>query len=166
VPRAYPGELRLRQDVSSSMQTTKAPSIFSGLVTDLLSSYSTLTSQLYKNIMIVRLRNALLTGTLAHQIVAQSNCTQSSSPVDLTWHAPNATSINNLASVVNGSGVGGFIFNGSITPASVPYLTYNWCNMPHVRAKEYPRVSQEYTLEYVEIVRPVFFLCKTLWPIL
>ena len=140
------------------MQRSQLPSLLSGLLAYLLTSFDTLTSQLYQNRMIIRLRDALLVGSLTDHAVAQSKCTQSSSPVDLTWHPPNATNINNLGYVVNGSGINGFIFNSSITPASASYSTYNWCNMPHVRAKEYPRAPQEYTLEYVEVVGGRHFL--------
>ena len=70
--------------------------------------------------------------------------------VDLNWHPPNATAINSLANVINGTGVYGFVFNSSITPGS--YADYNWCNMPHVRSKEYPKANVEYELEYVEVV--------------
>ena len=136
------------------MLGTKAPSIFSGLLTDLLTSYNTFVSQLYQNIMVIRLRNALFAVPFAHSVVSQSNCSTASGPVDLTWHAPNATNINDLGYVVNGTGIDGFVFNTSITPASVSYSTYNWCNMPHVRAKEYPKAPQGYTLAYLEIVGP------------
>lgn len=71
--------------------------------------------------------------------------------VDLGWHAPNATAINNLTQVVDGSGVYGFIYNESYTPAD-EYGTYNWCNMPHVRKEEYKVPSAEYKLQYVEVV--------------
>lgn len=74
------------------------------------------------------------------------------SAVDLAWHAPSATEINNLTQVIGGSGVYGFIFNSSTTPAH-GYGTYNWCNMPHVRATEYKKPSSEYQLQYVELVR-------------
>jgi 2-phosphoxylose phosphatase len=131
----------------------RAPSILSGLLTDLLTSYSSLTAQLYDNIMVMRLRDALFWGSVVHQVAAQANCSSSSAgPVDLTWHAPNATNINNLATVVNGTGVYGFIFNNSVTPASTSYGTYNWCNMPHVRRTEYVQAPSEYTLEYVEVI--------------
>jgi acid phosphatase len=73
--------------------------------------------------------------------------------VDLAWHAPNSSAINNLTAVVNGTGVYGFIFNSSATPKGVPYSTYNWCNMPHVRTQEYPPAPSGYKLEYVELVR-------------
>ena len=101
--------------------------------------------------MFIRLRDAVLLGS-AHQVVAQANCSQGSSSVDLTWHAPNATNMNSLAYAVNGTGIDGFIFNSSTTPASTSYSTYNWCNMPHVRRQEYQRAPQGYTLEYVELV--------------
>ncbi len=105
--------------------------------------------------MLLRLRDGLLLGTLATEVLSQ-NCSQPSSPADLTWHPPNATDVNNLEHVVNGTGIDGFIFNSSITPATTSYGTYNWCNMPHVRAKEYPRAPQNYKLEYVEIVCGTF----------
>ena len=41
--------------------------------------------------------------------------------VDLSWHAPVASNINNLNSVINGTGTYGFIFNSSVLPAGVPY---------------------------------------------
>ena len=82
---------------------------------------------------------------------ASARCGSTAS-VDLSWHAPQSTIINNLTSVVNGTGIYGYIFDSSITPASVPYSTYNWCNMPHVRAQEYPPAPSGYKLEYVELV--------------
>jgi hypothetical protein len=71
--------------------------------------------------------------------------------VSLEWHAPNATVINNLTQVVGGSGVYGYIYNSSNTPAAA-YGLYNWCNMPHVRATEYKKSPSEYKLQYVEVV--------------
>jgi len=50
-------------------------------------------------------------------------------------YPPASTNINNLTYVFNGSGAPG-IFNSSTTPNS-QYGTYNWCNMPHVRQREY-----------------------------
>jgi hypothetical protein len=73
-------------------------------------------------------------------------------PVDLAWYPPNATAINNLDSVLKSSGVYGFVYNSSTNPKNVPYGTYNWCNMPHVRKTEYVKPSKEYKLKYVEIV--------------
>ncbi|KAF2271060.1 histidine acid phosphatase-like protein [Lojkania enalia] len=72
--------------------------------------------------------------------------------VDLTWHSPEKTWINDLSEVLNGTGTHDFIFNGSMLPPGVQYGTYNWCNMPHVRAKEYPVAKSEYQLEYVEVI--------------
>ncbi|EKG11543.1 hypothetical protein MPH_11036 [Macrophomina phaseolina MS6] len=68
------------------------------------------------------------------------------------WHPPNSTWITDLGQVINGTGVHGFVFNSSRLPDGVPYGTYNWCNMPHVRASEYPRASDEYQLQYVEVI--------------
>ena len=73
--------------------------------------------------------------------------------VDITWHAPKSTAINNESSLTSGTGVYGFVFNSSVTPAGVAYDTYNWCNMPHVRRQEYGIASSGYKLEYVEVVR-------------
>ncbi|KAF2110199.1 histidine acid phosphatase-like protein [Lophiotrema nucula] len=72
--------------------------------------------------------------------------------VDLNWHAPKRTWVNDLDQVINGTGTHGFIYGGSTLPRGTPYGTYNWCNMPHVRAQEYPRASQEFQLEYVEVI--------------
>jgi 2-phosphoxylose phosphatase len=70
---------------------------------------------------------------------------------NLAWYAPNTTAITNLTTVLNGTGVFGFIFNTSNTPDH-EYGIYNWCNMPHVRRQEYPVPSADYRLKYVEII--------------
>ncbi|KAJ9143367.1 Phosphoglycerate mutase-like protein [Pleurostoma richardsiae] len=80
-----------------------------------------------------------------------SSSTTMSLSVDLSWHAPAQTFINNLTSVINGQGVYGFIYNTSDTPGS-EYGTYNWCNMPHVRKTEYVKPSSDYELAYVELI--------------
>lgn len=73
--------------------------------------------------------------------------------VDLSWHPPKKTQINDLNAVIHGTGVfGGYIFNSSQDPSGVSYGTYNWCNMPHVRKEEYIIPPKEYQLEYVELV--------------
>ncbi|OLN86162.1 Counting factor 60 [Colletotrichum chlorophyti] len=71
--------------------------------------------------------------------------------VDLTWHAPARTEVNNLTAVINGKGVWGFIYDTSDTPDD-KYGQYNWCNMPHVRKTEYVKPSDEYELKYVELI--------------
>lgn len=71
--------------------------------------------------------------------------------VDLSWHAPSRSRVNNLTAALTDSGVYGFIFNSSVTPDD-EYGTYNWCNMPHVRRAEYERAPAEYRLRYVEVV--------------
>jgi hypothetical protein len=78
--------------------------------------------------------------------------------VDLKWYPPSDTQINNLTSVLNGEGIYGFIFNTSQTPDE-KYGTYNWCNMPHARKKEYAKPSKEYDLRYVEVVSKGRFPC-------
>ncbi|PGH13163.1 hypothetical protein AJ80_06408 [Polytolypa hystricis UAMH7299] len=77
--------------------------------------------------------------------------TQHVRAVDVSWHAPSATEINDLDRVLNGTGVYGFIFDSSKNP-NKDYGQYNWCNMPHVRKREYPRASKEYELQYVEVI--------------
>ena len=72
--------------------------------------------------------------------------------IDLGWYSPNATWINNLSDVINGTGTHGFQFGGSQLADGVPYGTYNWCNMPHVRKQEYPMPGNGYVLKYVEVV--------------
>lgn len=79
-----------------------------------------------------------------------------SGPVDLSWYSPAQTMVNNLSTVLNGSGIYDFVFNSSSTPSDLPYSTYNWCNMPHVRAKEYQVPDKDYQLQYVELVRYSF----------
>ncbi|KIV80314.1 hypothetical protein PV11_07825 [Exophiala sideris] len=119
-----------------------------GLITDFLTSFDVFLGQLWQNNMVIRIRNALFLGSVAHQVAAQ--CSQTSS-VDLTWHAPNQTNINNLSFVVNGTGSEG-VYNTSATPATTAYSTYNWCNMPHVRRQEYHAAPSGYNLVYVELV--------------
>ncbi len=87
---------------------------------------------------------AAIAASLAHPSKADTK-------VDLGWHAPNATEINDLTKVIAGEGVYGFIYNSSTTPADL-YGSYNWCNMPHVRATEYKKPPSEYKLQYVEVV--------------
>ncbi|TPX09855.1 uncharacterized protein E0L32_008877 [Thyridium curvatum] len=70
--------------------------------------------------------------------------------VDLKWHAPAASKVNNLTQVLTGNGVYDFIFDTSKTPDD-KYGVYNWCNMPHVRKTEYVKASDEFELQYVEV---------------
>lgn len=102
--------------------------------------------------------------SVAMSLVAGSHVTtlcNSSAAVSLCWYAPNLTEVNDLTSVINGTGVYGYTFNGSITSAGVAYDTHNWCNMPHVRAQQYQVASSGYKLEYVELVRePIAFQPK------
>ncbi|KAF2132076.1 histidine acid phosphatase-like protein [Dothidotthia symphoricarpi CBS 119687] len=74
------------------------------------------------------------------------------STVDLGWYAPRKSWINDLEQVMNGTGTHDFIFNSSHLPLGTLYGTYNWCNMPHVRAGEYPRAGVGFELQYVEVI--------------
>jgi hypothetical protein len=76
--------------------------------------------------------------------------------VDLSWHPPEKSWINDLSGILNGTGTHGFFFNGSALPQDSNYGTYNWCNMPHVRREEYPIPDSEYVLQYVEVVSRMF----------
>ncbi|KAJ7684608.1 phosphoglycerate mutase-like protein [Mycena polygramma] len=66
-------------------------------------------------------------------------------------YPPAQTNVNNLTFALNGTGAPG-IFNSS-TVADKSYGEYNWCNMPHVRPREYKTPSEDYTLEYVEVIQ-------------
>ncbi|MCJ1309782.1 hypothetical protein MMC25_003443 [Agyrium rufum] len=74
--------------------------------------------------------------------------------INLNWYPPNASAINDLSQVINGTGVYGFVFSSSTLPPGVPYGTYDWCNMPHVRREEYvvPRKEDGWSLQYVELI--------------
>lgn len=103
---------------------------------------------------IVTMRSAPKASFLVGAMVSLQNgsaLAASNTTVDLNWYAPNATMINDLQTLINTTGVYGFIYNSSITPDD-EYGVYNWCNMPHVRAQEYPKAPAEYKLQYVEVV--------------
>lgn len=113
---------------------------------------------------------ATLTGYLAHTTTAgatkglppygsggndggdssSSNATCASAPanISLSWYPPAQYYVNNLTTVINGTGVYGFVFNTSQGPLN----TYDWCNMPHTNAQTYVRPSADYKLEYVEVL--------------
>ena len=73
----------------------------------------------------------------------------------LKWYPPSDNQINSLTSAINGEGTYGFIFDTSETPDE-KYGTYNWCNMPHARKREYKKPAKEYELQYVEVVSVSF----------
>ena len=54
-------------------------------------------------------------------------------------YPPSSSRVNNLTYALSGTDAPG-IYNSSLTP-NAKYGTYNWCNMPHVRKKEYKWVS-------------------------
>lgn len=72
--------------------------------------------------------------------------------VDNSWHPPDSSAINNLDLNLGSEGVFDFIFDTSWTPDE-RYGQYNYCNMPHVRRREYVVAPAEYELVYVEIVK-------------
>ncbi|KAA8614502.1 hypothetical protein TUN199_03718 [Pyrenophora tritici-repentis] len=84
--------------------------------------------------------------------VATAVAVQNDVKVDLSWHAPKKSWINDLDQVLNSTGTNGFRFNSSQLPAGVKYGTYNWCNMPHVRKEEYVKADEEFELVYVEVI--------------
>lgn len=133
------------RDVSTSLPWAR---IVSFVVGSLCASY-------YFHVVLAmkQLTSKALVLTAAATVHASDNAScASSGTADLNWYAPDSTMINSLTSVVNDSGIYGYIFNSSNTPASLPYSTYNWCSMPHVRAQEYIVPSADYELAYVEII--------------
>lgn len=93
-----------------------------------------------------------IAASLLPTVHGQNPSCPSAAPADTAWYSPNQTQFNSLSSVLNGTGVYGFVFNTSTTPASDPYSTYNWCNAPHTRAQEYVTPNSSFRLEYVEVV--------------
>lgn len=71
--------------------------------------------------------------------------------VDNSWHPPESSAINDLDRNLDSDGVFGFIFDSSLTPDD-RYGQYNYCNMPHIRKREYTVAPDEYELVYVEMV--------------
>ncbi|KAG9257651.1 histidine phosphatase superfamily [Emericellopsis atlantica] len=95
---------------------------------------------------------AILTLTLALAPMAPIPTATRVQAVKQEWHAPAESNVNNLTTAVHGQGTYGFIFNRSDTPDD-KYGTYNYCNMPHVRAKEYVKVDKNaFELQYVELI--------------
>ncbi|KAI8937712.1 hypothetical protein NX059_005413 [Plenodomus lindquistii] len=99
------------------------------------------------DVLSIKMSAPLMLASLISAVSAKN-----STAIDLSWHAPKKSWINDLNQVINGTGTNGFIFNSSQLPSEVPYGTYNWCNMPHVRKQEYKKVSEEYELVYVEFI--------------
>lgn len=100
-----------------------------------------------------------ITASLLATVHGQISSCPAPASANTAWYSPNQTQINSLGSVLNGTGVYGFVFNGSMTPSSEPYSTYNWCNAPHTRAQEYVRPNSSFKLEYVEVVSLALLRC-------
>lgn len=96
------------------------------------------------------MRTSLRTNLMA-AVAASLAQHSNAATIDLSWYAPNSTSINNLTQVMTGSGFYGWSYTNSQVPAD-EYGIYNWCNMPHVRKTEYKVPSSKYKLQYVEVV--------------
>ena len=127
---------------------SKLPLLASICVGCILILYSTIIN----GIMRFRIPQIALLASTSGMTFAASCPQVDTSKISLAWHPPNKTAINDLATVINGTGVSSYIFNSSSTPAGASYSTYNWCNMPHVRAEEYVKAPAGYKLEYVEVV--------------
>lgn len=150
--------MSLLRDVSSqplSAGSTLPIPGHGGLLANSLTAFKKLVQHLWPfehSKMGHRILNIFLVGaTIIGEVVTQCAMVNTSN-VDLGWHAPNATGINDLRTVINGTGVYGFIFNSSVTPITSGYNQYNWCNMPHVRRQEYIVPPSEFKLEYAEVV--------------
>ncbi|GAO15021.1 hypothetical protein UVI_02027540 [Ustilaginoidea virens] len=61
------------------------------------------------------------------------------------------TQVNNLTSALRAKGVHGFVYNSSAAEQDESGH-YNWCNMPHVRPREYIRAHPDFDLQYVEVI--------------
>src|SRR4051794_22407367 len=61
---------------------------------------------------------SLFFATVATAVVAQNSV-----QVDLSWHAPKKSWINDLGQVLNSTGTNGFVFNSSQLPVGVNYGT-------------------------------------------
>lgn len=70
---------------------------------------------------------------------------------NMKWYPPSSSQVNDLDKVLDGKGTWGFIYESSHTPDD-KYGTYNWCNMPHARKREYKKAPKDYELQYVEVV--------------
>lgn len=67
----------------------------------------------------------------------------------LAWYPPAKNPINDLRHTINGTGTDEFIFSDSKASGNV----LNWCNMPHTNVQTYVKPSQDYKLEYVEVIQ-------------
>ncbi|WPH01900.1 Hypothetical protein R9X50_00475400 [Acrodontium crateriforme] len=97
---------------------------------------------------VMRISTLSAASAAAWSLTSAATSCKANTTVDLNWYPPVNWNINNLTTVINGTGIYGFIFNSSQGPLN----TYNWCNMPHVNPKTYPRAPQGYELSYVEVI--------------
>lgn len=88
---------------------------------------------------------------IRHVLILSCTLFTTTLAADNSWHPPDSSAINDLEQNLNSEGIFGFIFDTSITPDD-QYGRYNYCNMPHVRRREYVVAPSEYELVYVEVV--------------
>ncbi|KAK4051512.1 hypothetical protein OIO90_004726 [Microbotryomycetes sp. JL221] len=78
------------------------------------------------------------------------NVRQSTTAYAPVHYDSDSSPINNLTVVLTGTGTNGQLWQPD-TVDDKRYGTYNYCNMPHVRAKEY-QVPKGFKLKYVEVI--------------
>jgi 2-phosphoxylose phosphatase len=94
----------------------------------------------------------VLYGILVHgysTLKSLPSASRSPMTVDLNWYPPSATWITNLASVINGSGTYGMLFDGSKPPE---HGQYSYCLMEHIRSLYYVTPPDTFELLYTEVV--------------
>ncbi|KAK4690182.1 hypothetical protein P7C71_g6539, partial [Lecanoromycetidae sp. Uapishka_2] len=85
--------------------------------------------------------------------VRKPSSTPLDSPIDRLWNPTSLEDVNDIGTLINGSGVYGFIFNNSYSLVGNKYYGgYNYCNMPHVNSQGYVKAPEDYTLDYVEVI--------------
>ncbi len=53
------------------------------------------------------------------------SCKGANTTAELIWYPPVKSDVDTLSTVINGTGIYGFVFNSSQAPLN----TYNWCSM-------------------------------------
>lgn len=116
----------------------------------LLSMYAL--SGLITMFVLSRILSALMPTTFQSLSLGTHVRAQNDGASDQGYMPPIKTAVNDLDNALTASGVYGFIFNTSQTRFDVLFVTYNWCNMPHVRKDEYMISPAEYGLKFVEVI--------------
>ncbi|KAK9449671.1 histidine phosphatase superfamily [Limtongia smithiae] len=101
--------------------------------------------------MLSTLAAVLASISLASAATSNTSTTATSTFGTIKHYPPLSNAFNDLDSVFNASsGTNGGYYNTSFV-ADEDYGAYNYCNMPHVRPREYV-VPEGYDLQYVEIL--------------